>query len=72
MFDAESPAKFCVRVTNSELFGEMGIGDQVLLVRRLVRIDRKCDIARPVAGFVRALALDAAGTGDIRTPYAAA
>ena len=72
MFYAEPPAKFCVRVTNGELFGEMSIGDQMRLVRRVLRIDRKCDVARPVAGFVRPLPLDATGTRDIRTPYSGA
>src|SRR5687768_335961 len=69
--DAEALSELGVSVADGEFLRKLSVRDKMLLMRHVVRVNRKRDVARPFAGCIDSSAVDAAGTDHIQAGDAA-
>ena len=70
MLDSESPSVFGIGVADGQFLRQMRITDQMLLMIRVLRLDRERRVTRPLACRVHPTAVDAPRARCIRGPDA--
>jgi hypothetical protein len=70
VLDSESPSVFGIGVADGQFLRQMRITDQMLLMIRVLRLDRERRVTRPLACCVHPTAVNAARARCIRGPDA--